>query len=49
MKLSYFAYLAFVGVLSFLMIFIVDREKESGGGADCRVSRFRTPRWRTRA
>jgi hypothetical protein len=30
MKSAYFAYLAFVGVLSFLMIFIVDRERKAG-------------------
>jgi hypothetical protein len=30
MKLSYFAYLAFVGVLSFLMIFIADRGRKAG-------------------
>jgi hypothetical protein len=30
MKSSYFAYVAFVGVLSFLMLFIVDRERKVG-------------------
>ena len=30
MKLPYVAYLAFVGALSFLVLFIVDREKEAG-------------------
>jgi hypothetical protein len=30
MKSSYFAYLAFVGVLSFLMLFIADRERKAG-------------------
>ena len=30
MKLSYFAYLALVGVLSFLMIFIADRGRKAG-------------------
>jgi hypothetical protein len=30
MKLPYFAYLAFVGALSFLILFIVDRERKAG-------------------
>ena len=30
MKTSYFAYVAFVGVLSFLMLFIADRERKAG-------------------
>ena len=30
MKPSYFAYVAFVGVLGFLMLFIADRERKAG-------------------
>ena len=30
MKLPYFAYLAFVGALSSLILFIVDRERKAG-------------------
>ena len=30
MKLTYFAYLAFVGALSSLILFIVDRERKAG-------------------
>ena len=44
MKLPYFAYLAFVGALSVLILFIVDRERESRCGAAFPSIRFRTPR-----
>ena len=40
MKPSYFAYVAFVGVLSFLMLFIVDRERKVGLD---RLAAYRTP------
>jgi hypothetical protein len=40
MRSSYFAYLAFVGVLSFLMIFIADRERKAGVE---RIAEYRSP------
>ena len=41
MKRSYFAYVAFVGVLSFLMLFIVDRERKAGVE---RIAEYQVPR-----
>ena len=40
MKTSYFAYVAFVGVLSFLMLFIADRERKAGVG---RIAEYQIP------
>jgi hypothetical protein len=41
MKLPYFAYLAFVGALSVLILFIVDRERKAGVE---RLSQYEIPR-----
>ena len=40
MKLPYFAYLAFVGAVSFLILFIVDRERKA---AVERLSQYEIP------